>query len=90
MPVLLVEKTKCYLIVGKIILAEMEATNLNEGVFALLASFYLLDFDYPCFLEIGLIVLHHYVFKNINVPPGVAGSFQSALTSFRKFMADLE
>ena len=58
MPVLLVEKTKCYLIVKKIILAEMEATNLNEGVFALLASFYLLDFDYSRFLEIGLIVLH--------------------------------
>jgi hypothetical protein len=57
-PVLLVEKSKCYLIVGKIILAEMEATNLNEGVFAPLASFYLLDFDYPRFLEIGLIVLH--------------------------------
>ena len=51
----------------------MEATNLNEGVFALLASFYLLDFDYPRFLEIGLIVLHH-VFKDINVPQDVAGS----------------
>jgi hypothetical protein len=53
---------KCYLIVGKIILAEMEATKLNEGVLALLESFYLLNVDYPQFLEIGLIVLQHYVF----------------------------
>ena len=68
----------------------MEATNLNGGVFALLASFYLLDFDYPRFLEIGLIVVHHYVFKDINVPQDVAGSFQSALTSFREFKPDLE
>ena len=90
MPVLLVENTKCYLIVGKIILAEMEATKLNEGVLALLASFYLFDFDYPQFLDIGLIVLQHYVFKDINVPQDVAGSFQAALTSFRKFKADLE
>jgi hypothetical protein len=52
--------------VGNIILAEMEATKLNEGVLALLASFCLLYFDYPCFLEIGLIVLQHYVLKDIN------------------------
>ncbi|CAB4015058.1 Hypothetical predicted protein, partial [Paramuricea clavata] len=89
-PVLLMEKAKCYLIVGTIILAKMKATNLNEGVFALLASFYLLDFDYPRFLEIGLFSMHNYVFKDINVPQDVAGSFQSALTSFRTFKADLE
>ena len=51
MPVLLVEKRRCYLIVGKAIIVEMDETRLDEGVIALLASFYLLDFDYPRYHE---------------------------------------
>jgi hypothetical protein len=39
----------------------------NELKLALLASFYLLDFDYPRMQEIGLNVLQHYIFKDTNV-----------------------
>jgi hypothetical protein len=38
----------------------MEIFNLNEAVLALLARFYLLDFDYPRMQEIGLNVLQHF------------------------------
>ena len=80
-----VEKTKCYLIVGKIIVAENEVEKLNEGVLALLGCFYLLDFDYPRFLEIGLNIFHYLIFKDTDVPQDIASAFQGALTSYRKF-----
>ena len=54
-PVLLLEKGKCCIIVGKWIVSQLEEEKLDEGVLALLASFYLLDFDYPGHHEIGLI-----------------------------------
>lgn len=76
-PVLLVEKSKCYLIVGKVIMAEMETDKLNE--LALLASFYLLDLDYHCFRELGLNIFQCYIPKECHVPQDISGPFQMAL-----------
>jgi hypothetical protein len=53
-PVLLVEKTRCYLIVGKRILCDVEVELLGEEIIALLSSFYLMDVDYPQAQEMGL------------------------------------
>ncbi len=53
-PVLLVEKTRCYLIVGKRILCDVEVELLGEEIIALLSSFYLVDVDYPQAQEMGL------------------------------------
>ena len=61
----------------------MEIFNLNEAVLALLARFYLLDFDYPRMQEIGLNVLQHYIIKDTNVPQDIANLFKSTMTSYR-------
>ncbi len=44
---LMVEKTRCYLIVGKRILCDVEVELLGEEIIALLSLFYLVDVDYP-------------------------------------------
>ncbi len=51
---LLVEKTRCYLIVGKRILRDVEVELLGEEIIALLSLFYLVDEDYPQAQEMGL------------------------------------
>ena len=63
----------------------MDETRLDEGVLSLLASFYLLDFDYPRYHKIGLIIL-----EDINVPQDIAGPFQYIANNYRKFKSDLQ
>lgn len=46
-PVLMLDKQHCYVIVGKCILSKLEVRLLPEAVVAFMATFYLLDFDYP-------------------------------------------
>ena len=46
-PVLLINKEHCYLIVGKCIMFKTEVRVLPEAVVAYMATYYLLDFDYP-------------------------------------------
>ena len=82
---LLVDKAKCYLIVGKSILSETPLSLLHEATIALLASFYLLDFDYPRSQEIGLSILQYFVFKDPNVPEDITGPYKSAMKSYCDF-----
>lgn len=89
-PSLVLEKNNCYLIVGKTIVCEVEVAKLNEAALALLASFYLFDFDYPRTQEIGFNVLQYFVFKDTNVPQDIANPFRSALTSYRSFKEGLQ
>jgi hypothetical protein len=67
----------------------MDETRLDEGVIALLASFYLLDFDYLVITKC-LIILQQHIFKDINVPQDIAGPFQSVVNSYRNFKTDLQ
>ena len=62
-PVLLVEKTRVYLIIGKVIISEIDEGKLDEGVLALLASFYMFDSDYPRCQEIGLTLICSIAFS---------------------------
>ncbi|XP_028416858.1 uncharacterized protein LOC114541069 [Dendronephthya gigantea] len=87
-PVLLIERTRCYLIIGKKMVAELDEEKLNEGVLALLASFYLLDFDYPRFHEMGLTFLHQYIFKDMIVPTDIKPSFELVLTDYKNFKSN--
>ena len=45
----------------------LEVKLLPEHVVALMATFYLLDFDYPKQYEIGMNVLQCFVFEDNNV-----------------------
>ena len=86
-PVLLVETDLCYLIVGSKIISEIDVEKLDEGVIALLASFYLLDFDYPRQQENGLLVLQHFLFNDTNVPQDATASFRSVMGQYTKYKA---
>jgi hypothetical protein len=46
-PTLMLDRNSCYVIVGKRILLKLEISLLPETVVAFMATFYLLDFDYP-------------------------------------------
>ena len=56
-----------------------------EAVVAYLATFYLLDFDYPRHHEMGLNVLQYYLFQDTNVPNDIAASFNAHLDAYKQF-----
>jgi len=80
--------SKCYIIVGKKIVSQLEEEELDEGMLALLASFYLLDFDYLRHHEIGLTFMQQLVFEDMNVPIDLATSFNLAITNYNNFKSD--
>ena len=47
---LLIDQEMVYVIIGKIILLQRSIEDMAEAVVGFVASFYLLDFDYPRFL----------------------------------------
>ena len=53
---LLVEKTRAYLIIEKIIISEIDKGKLDEGVLALLASFYIFDSDFLAARKLVLLL----------------------------------
>ena len=59
--------------------------NIGEATVAYLASFYLLDFDYPKSCEVGLCILQRITFQDENIPKDITTSFESALKSFNSF-----
>ena len=87
---LLVEKTRCYLIVGKRILCDVEVELLGEEIIALLSSFYLVDVDYPQAQEMGLSVLQYVIFKDTNVPKDIACQFKTAMGSYNDFKDSMQ
>ena len=87
-PVLLINKEHCYLIVGKCIMFKTEVRVLPEAVVAYMATYYLLDFDYPKQYEIGMNVLQYFISEDSNVPKDIAVSFNSQLSSYKQFKAE--
>ena len=87
-PALLLERNTIYIIIGKRIVSQLEEAKLDEGVLALLASFYLLDFDYPRCHEISLTFLQQCTFKDMSVPTDITASFQLALSNYNDFKTD--
>ena len=59
-PTLMLDRNSCYVIVGKRILLKLEISLLPETVVAFMATFYLLDFDYPKYYELGMNVLQYF------------------------------
>ena len=75
----------CYIFVGKTILSKIEIKCLPEAVVAFMATFYLLDFDYPKFFEVGLNVLQYFIFQDSNVPKDIAQTFNMYLAAYKKY-----
>ena len=82
---MLMDRTQWYILVGKKIVTEVEMEKINECFVALLASFYLFDFDYPRSHDITLHLLQHCIFKDMNIPQDIAPAFQAATKSYKSF-----
>ena len=65
MPLMLMD---AYVVVGKHILYHTDLQKVHEAIVGYFATFYLLDYDYPKQLEVGLHMLHHYVFVKTTTP----------------------
>ena len=88
MPMLMVEKDQCYLVIGNKIISKLEIAKLDEGLVAFLSLFYLLNFDYPRNQEIGLLMLQHFIFNDKNLPEDAVNSFNATVADYRKFKAE--
>lgn len=58
---------------------------MAEAVVAFLASFYLLDFDYPKQHELGLAVLQVLIFKDYQVPTDISVTCSGMLKAYKKY-----
>lgn len=76
-----------YLVVGKKILCTFECKDISKAIVAYLASYYVLDFDYPQTLELGLSVLQYFCVEDKATPVDVAKSFNNAVAEFNKYVA---
>ena len=71
--------------VGNKMLFSTSIENIGEATIAYLASFYLLDFDYPKSYEVGLCILQQITFQDENILKDITASFESVLKSFNSF-----
>ena len=81
----LIVKCACYLGVGKTILAKANVKEIAQVVVAFLATFYLLDFDYPRNYEIGLSIMQYYVFEDKHVPNDIAVTFNNVIETYQSY-----
>ena len=86
-PVILIDSDMVYVTVGKKILFSCPVSNIMEATVGYLASFYLLDFDYPKMSEVGLNVLQHLIFQDKSVPKDIGVVFKCTLKAFHSFKA---
>ena len=64
----------------------MKISQLPEAVVAFIATFCLLDFDYPKQYEIA--IMQYFIFEDSNVPKDIAQSFSSNLSQYKKFKSE--
>ncbi|XP_071949134.1 uncharacterized protein [Antedon mediterranea] len=84
-PVLLLTKEMSYIVVGRAIVATMEITKLDEALVTFLATFYLLDIDYPKAQEVGLTILQQLVLGDTSTPVHLAKAVELSLVDYNKF-----
>ena len=70
---------------GNKMLFSTDIKNIGEATVAYLASFHLLDFDYPKSCAVGLCILQRITFQHENIPMDITASFESALKSYNSF-----
>lgn len=84
---MVVDGNMVYVTVGSKILFTGDIKSIGEATVGYLASFYLLDFDYPKSCEIGLNMLQTIIFEDQRVPKDIAVTFKHILKSFTLFKA---
>ena len=84
-PGFVVTRNGAVVILGKEIFQIFNEDELIKAVVDFLASFYLLDLDYPTNWLISLSILQRLVFSDIKVHPGVKGDVVKALEDFTKY-----
>lgn len=85
---MLIDCETIYVVVGKKILFTTNVRSIKEATVGYLASFYLLDFDYPKCFEIGMNMLQRVIFKDERVPQDISGTFNVALKAYNKYKAE--
>lgn len=85
---LLIDQEMVYVIIGKIILLQRSIEDMAEAVVGFVASFYLLDFDYPQQHEFGLVMLQRIIFEDETVPRDIAIIFEGMVKAFQKYKAE--
>ena len=84
-PGLVVTRNGAIVVLGKEIFLIFNEDELVKAVVAFLASFCLLDLDYPTNWLISLSILQRLIFNDIKVHPGVNGDVVKALEDFTKY-----
>lgn len=87
-PVLVFSEGFVYLIIGTRILSSVEEGKIDEMVVAYLASYYLLDFEYPKQHVFGLSILHYFVFKDQEIPRDLLKNFEEAISLYEKYKSE--
>ena len=82
---MLIDGDLVYVTVGSKILFTCEVKSIAEATVSYLASFYLVDFDYPKWCEIGLNILQKITFEDHRVPKDIAMTSKCVLKEFNSF-----
>ena len=72
-------------LLGKEVFLSFLNTEISKAVVAFLASFYLLDMDYPASYVIPLSVLQKIIFQDSQVHPSYQDDILKALDEFERF-----
>ena len=70
-PVLLVDKEQITLLIGKTIYCRIDRANIDEAIVTYIASYYLLDIDYPKDAEISLTIIQWLLFEHLMAPKDI-------------------
>ena len=72
---------------GKEVFLKFKANEICAAVVAFIASFYLLDYDYPSSYMLPLSVLQKIIFNDNQVHPSIQEEVSKALESFESYTA---
>ena len=70
-PLLVVDKEHITLLIGKAIYCSIDRANFDEAIVAYIASYYLLDIDYPKGAEISLTIIQWILFEHLMAPKDI-------------------
>lgn len=82
---MLIDSTTAYIICNGSILVTIQLDKVMEAALAFIGMFYVLDIDYPPSHELGLTVLHSFMFGDKSTPAELLTPFDTAIEKYMKF-----
>lgn len=82
---MLIDSTTAYIICKGSIMVTIELDKVMEAALAFIGMFYVLDIDYPPSHELGLSVLHNFIFGDKSTPAELLSPFNTAIEEYTKF-----